>query len=143
MQEKMRQSVWRVIFSHRTGFDRIVHCDRFKSGKEFLGLWLKDGSRIILARKPANRVERREKVYDHEFGLLQSITAKDIATAVTIYVAKSRKNSVDQQFLVRICIVGLRPTSPMTSNHFPIILGWAFGDEGKGDGNKREFVIAG
>jgi len=72
-------------------------------------------------RKPADRIERRKEVYDYEFGLFQSIPAKHIATAITIDIAKSRKNSLGQQLFVRICIVGLRPTSPMTSNHFPMI----------------------
>ena len=126
MHEKARQSVLLGIFSHRAGFDRIVHCDRFKPDKKFLSLRFKHRSRVVRSRKSANRIERRKEVDDYEFGLFRPIATKDIATAIAIYVAKSRKNGVDQQLLVRICIVGLRPTSPMTSNHAPMILGSHF-----------------
>lgn len=122
MHEKMQRSVRRVISGHRAGFYRIVHCNRFKPGEEFLSLWLEHRSGVVRSRKPANRVERCKEVYDYEFGLFQSIAAKEIAAAITIDLAKSGKNRVDQQILVRIPILSFRPTSPMTSNHASMIL---------------------
>ena len=64
-----------------------------------------------------HRLERGEEVHDNKFNFVCAVLAKDISALIAFDLFQRGQYFVFEKTLIRVRVLYLGPTSPMTCNH--------------------------